>query len=167
MAATTKRRPPKKIKPPMNPHRYAAWLTSQKSRIDPTPMARITPTMPNQNFAPSPSSTSSPLPSSYRSSRSKSRSTSSQRDECALSGLCGRGCGRRVGDGRRRFLFHGGCQASPRQVARDVDCRGGQWSSEDKAEHAEDAAGSDRNDEHHQRIEIERRAHRERLDDVL
>src|SRR5438046_5588345 len=56
MAATSKRMPPKNSKPPMNPHRYQAALTNKKSRIEPTPIARITPTMANQNFAPRPSS---------------------------------------------------------------------------------------------------------------
>src|SRR3954470_16814295 len=56
---------------------------------------------------------------------------------------------------------------SLREVARDVNCGRRDRRGEDQADRAEETAGADREDEDDERVEAQRRAHRERLDDVL
>src|SRR5438067_1503067 len=63
------------------------------------------------------------------------------------------GLGRRLLTGSQRFA--------------DADGRRGEWSGEGEADHAEQAARSDRDEEHCERVEAERRAEDERLDQLL
>ena len=145
---------------PMAPQRYHAASTRRKRIMAAIPPRITIPISLNQNFAPSPSST-------FRSFACSSRAW--QRPFPAASSEPGdvRQAGASATVTVPSFLRSGGSGTSARQVAADVDDRRGDRRSQHQPEHPEDAAGPDCQHEHRERVQVERRAHREGLEDVL